>query len=308
MFYWQCPRTLRTTLVTSKKLTNVTLKFVGTNPLFYSGAEFIEALRKLFGYETENAGETRTSSQLTSIDLSGFAVPYDDSVVNVIALNHPNLERLNLVNQILNNKVSPDALYNLIYKCRKLKDLKIFYTSMTEENMLALADNNRLPLEHLGLSCRREVKFFRTIPSEAWTNLVAKIPNLRVTLFFDHTCPLKKVSKIMKPEIPVQILQLETYTMIYSELNQAALAYADTLEMLVVQTRYSDELGKALINISTTCHKLKELYVYCVLKRWVVEEILSNLPHLQESHHYILRWKQSPEPWTVGVEDEDPED
>ncbi|KAK3086164.1 hypothetical protein FSP39_014557 [Pinctada imbricata] len=286
--------------IPNKKYKSVSFNFTGANPLFYSGLEYIEALKRFFGNET-----THSPSSISEVDLSNLTVPFDDSVINLLAQNHPGLEKLNLVNKVLVNKVSPDSLYNLIYKCRRMKDLKVFYTSMTEEIMLALADYNRVPLNHLGLSCRREVKFLPVLSSESWANLVSMLPDLKVTLFFDHTCPLKKVSRIMKPEIPVQVLQLETFTMIYSELNQACMYYQNTLEMLVLHTRYSEELGKALCNLANCCTKMKEIYVYCVLKKWVVDEVLANLPKVRESGRYILRWKESPEPWVVGIEEGD---
>ncbi len=54
-------------------------------------------------------------------------------------------------------------------------------------------------------------------------------PNLSVTLKFDHTCPLWKVRQIMKPDIPVANLFLETFTMIYPELEIATDSYSNTL-------------------------------------------------------------------------------
>ena len=62
-----------------------------------------------------------------------------------------------------------------------------------------------------------------------WKKVVAANPHLSVTLKFDHTCPLWKVREIMKPEVPVSNLFLETYTQIWPEIEIASDSYGSTL-------------------------------------------------------------------------------
>ena len=52
-----------------------------------------------------------------------------------------------------------------------------------------------------------------------WSQVVKALPRLRVTLIFDHTCPLFRINEIMKPQIPVHVLRLETFTYIYEEVR-----------------------------------------------------------------------------------------
>ncbi|XP_062567672.1 F-box/LRR-repeat protein 8-like [Saccostrea cucullata] len=287
----------------NRKLSSIKIYFTGENPLFYAGAEFVQSLKKLFGCNPEDIEAASTS--LVNVDLNGMPVPFNDEVINLLSSNHPNLESLNILNKVLVCKVSPDSILQLVRKCRKLKKLFLFHCSMSDETLVALAEDRRAPLEELGISCRREQKYGSDLTSEAWQQLVRKLPELKVMLSFDHTCPLHRVSQIMKPEIPVHVLNLQTFTMIYEEVNQATSYYKNTLEVVVLQTRNSPELGTALVNLARNCHKLHTLIVYCVLKKEVVEEVLALRPKMKEDGTYILKWKPQAEPWVVGLEEGD---
>jgi hypothetical protein len=103
-----------------------------------------------------------------------------------------------------------------------LKDLRVFHISISDFVLTTIADPDLNPdshpcLRHLSVWFRRETKYTEDLSSEAWEKLVKKIPELRVTLVFDHTCPLRRVCEVMKPEIPVTVLRLETFTHIFEQ-------------------------------------------------------------------------------------------
>ncbi|XP_046544126.1 F-box/LRR-repeat protein 8-like [Haliotis rubra] len=283
-----------------RKLTSLRINFTGTNPLFYAGQEFIDVLKTLFGCRMESQ-----KVQFRHVDLSGLSVAYDDSVFDILSLNTPQLETLNVLNGNLVCKVSPECVEKIVQRCRCLTELRLFHCSLSDGVLYALAEADRKPLKHLSVLCRREQKYAQDLSSEAWSDLIKKSPQLRVVLGFDHTCPLRMVAGILKPEIPVVDLRLETFTYIYDEVNLAAVLYNKTLEKVVLQTRNSSDLGDALIKLCSRCERLTSLLVYCVLEKRVVDAILAARPDMKKRGTYILKWEPEPEPWTVGVEEGD---
>ncbi|KAH9515487.1 hypothetical protein Btru_011165 [Bulinus truncatus] len=259
-------------------LTHLTIQFKGENPLFYGGHEFMTALSKLF----TKLGDKKEASPLKYLNFSGLQVNFDNEFINGIARNCPNLEYLNILNKILVCCVSPDCLASLVEKCRKLKVLHVYHTSLNDEVIKKFAEPNRVSLQRLGIVCRRHEKYGEDISSEAWSKLMHANPDLKVELGFDHTTPLHRVAEIIKPEIPVQELHLATFTTIYDEINTAASYYENTLEKLVVQTRPCRELNDAVLNAAQRCKKLNTLYVYCVLDKSVIDKILELHPVMKE--------------------------
>ena len=286
--------------IQERRLQKLTIAFTGENPYFYAGKEFVEALRMLFGPPPE---ECKMINFLTELDLRRLKVSYDDDLFNVLSGNNPHLERLNIQNQVLVCKVSPVCILRLVQRCRKLKDLCLYNCSISEDILLALTEADRSPLEHLGLICRREEKYIKDIEGDVWKVVTAKLPQLRVTLSFDHTCPLHKVSELMKPEVPIRELRLETFTYIFEEIRMATSFYKTTLEKVVINTpmsRNSPEFNESLINLATQCTKLRSLHVFCVLKKDTVEKILALHPQMQERKSYTLKYVPEPHPWIAG--------
>lgn len=288
--------------INRRKLTSLKIEFTGENPLFYSGKEFLDSLSILFGSPGTNI---EPPVSLLHVDLSGISVAYDDHVIDLLSLNNKDLRSLNVQNKIIVCKVTPDCVLRLIRRCRKLRDLRLFHCSLSDDILKALADDDRENMEHLSLICRREEKYGHDLTAEAWTVLIKKIPSLRVTLGFDHTCPFNLIQVIMKPEIPVRTLLLETFTRIYEEVNMAAEYYKNTLQKLVLHTRNSVALEDALLNIARNCHQLRSLLVYCVVSQETIDEIFRLHPDMQERRTFILKSVEEPEPWVVGVEEGD---
>ena len=272
-----------------RRIKTLRVTFLGENPLFYGGQEFVNALLVLFGPPPQHC---QMFNQLRDVDLGGLTVPYYDKVFITLANNHRNIERLNIQNKILVCKVTPSCLIHVVQLLRKLRDLCVFNCSLSEDVLLAFTEKDRAPLEHLSIKCRREEKYSKDIGDAAWKAISGYLPDLRVTLIFDHTCPINKVSDVMKPHIPVVELQLETFTYIYDEVGQAAIFYKETLEKLVLHTpisRNSPELNKSMILLAQGCTKLKALHVFCDLNKDTVDTILELHPIMKENKSYTLK-------------------
>ncbi|KAK7114148.1 hypothetical protein V1264_000259 [Littorina saxatilis] len=283
-----------------RMLCSLTVNFVGENPLFYAGQEFIAELKLLFGTFGD---EPEPFSQLTHVDLSGLDIALDDSLLDILSDNHPGLEYLNIQNKSLICKVSPSGLLQLVSKCKRLKGLCVFQLSLTNDVLTEIADQEAPCLQYLSILYRREAKYTTDLhSSEAWSRLVKKIPTLRVSLGFDHTCPLDRICEAMKPEIPVTELRLETFTRVFDEVNLATNCYHKTLEKMVLQTGNSEELEQALLHMAENCERLNSLFVYCVLSESVISQILELRPQIRTSGAYILKSRMQEWPWVVGAE------
>ncbi|PFX23353.1 hypothetical protein AWC38_SpisGene12113 [Stylophora pistillata] len=272
-----------------RRLERFTVKFLGENPLFYAGQEFIECLRVLFDKPSE---DVKVLSTLKSVDLSKLPIAYSDNLINCLVENNRDLESLNIQNAALVCKVTSGCIENVLKRCRKIKSLALHHTSVTEEILLSLTEENRAPLSHLSIDCRREEKFGKDITSETWEVVRRKIPNLRVTLAFDTSCPMYKVDMILKPEVPVKNLRLEVMSEVIDQVYFAAMNYSKTLENLSISTTSSEELEKALLYLVTRCERLKELFVFqCYISQDTKQKILELRPQLQK---YYIKSKQQP--------------
>lgn len=282
------------------KLTHLTVSFLGENPLFYAGHEFTTALIRLF----KSVGESNHCS-LKHVNLQGLESNFTNEFVDALSSGCKNLEYLNLLNKVLVCNISADAIVTLVTRCRKITVLHIYHASLSNNVLHAFSQPNREPLQRLGIVCRRQEKYGEDLISTAWSKLMIGSPDLKVELGFDHTCPLHRVSEIMKPEIPVTELHLVTFSRIYPEVQLAAKFYKEMLVKLVVQTRPSRELEEALVEIAQNCCHLHTLYVFCIVRKEIVDQILELCPVMKKKMTYILKSAMQPEPWTVGQEEGD---
>lgn len=287
----------------SINLSTLKINFVGTNPLFYGGMEFVNCLKELFKNRKERSTH---NSALLNVNLSGLSVSFDDEMLDILAQNNSQLTRLNIQNKNLICKISEECILNLIKKCKHLEELALFHYSMSNSVLNALCDEDRVPLKHLSIMCRREDKYGSDLSGESWTEVKRCLPNLRVTLSFNHTCPYYKFADIMQPDIPVLDLRLETFTMVHDELGLAAEYYHDTLEKLSIYTRTSEAFNQALVRVASSCHRLKEMYVYCILKPETIKTILDLHPVMKNRGSYVLSDIPDHEAiCIVGIEDGD---
>lgn len=284
-----CTLILMLSGIKERRLERFTVKFLGENPLFYAGQEFIKCLRVLFDKPNE---DVEVLSTLKLVDLSKLPIAYGDNLINCLVENNRDLESLNIQNAALVCKVTSGCIENVLDMCRKMKSLALHHTSVTEEILLSLAEENRTPLNHLSIDCRREEKFGKDITSETWEVVRRKIPNLRVTLAFDTSCPMYKVDMILKPEVPVKNLRLEVMSQVIDQVYFAAMNYSETLEMLSISTTSSEELEKALLYLVTRCNRLRELFVFqCYISHDTKQKILELRPQLQKCY---IKTKQLP--------------
>lgn len=290
--------------INKRRLTNIELVFTGENPLFYSGQEFLDGLCIFFSPVAKEVEPPLATLQ--HVDLCGLSVPIDDRIIDILSDNHRSLKFLDIQNRVIVCKVTPACLLRLVQRCKTLKDLRVYHCSVSDDILEALADENRVgKFEHLSIMCRREVKFGSDLSEESWEKLVSRVPTLRVTLGFDHTCPFNLIPVIMKPIIPVRTLKLETFAECHDEVNKAAAYYSDTLLKVVLRTRNTVMLEEALLNLARTCTRLRALLVFCVVRNEVIEEIFRLHPDIKSRGTYILKSEVEPEPWVVGVEEGD---
>lgn len=273
-----------------KKLKSLTIKFIGENPVFYSGRELMDSLETVFLSNVIGPG-------LVRVDLSGFNVAYDDDLLNALAAQNRNLEFLNLQNNQLVCNISRDCITNLVTLCRKLRDIRIFNCALSHETLEELASGKRTPLQHLGVKYHREEKYVKDISSAAWQVLVDKTPSVRMSLLFDYTCEIHKIAGAMKPEIPVKELRLECYTKVHQEVLQCAHYYCETLQKLVVFSRPCKELDDAILEISRRCKSLRALHVFSVLNTETIAQVFQDHPNILEEGLYTLKNWLAPSPW-----------
>lgn len=273
----------------SRRVQSFELIFSGENPLFYNGREFVICLQELFGAATNGI---KVLSQLKDINLRRFPIAFGDNLFDCLVKNNPELESLNIQNQSLVCKVTPQCVHTIVKQCRKLKSLSLHYTSITEEILLSFIEKDRVPLERLSIKCRREEKYGKDISAETWSQLKQHIPNLRVTLVFDNSCPMFKVNEILKSQIPLYDLILEVQARVIYQIYFVIENFCETLERFVVSTTNSEALERALIIMASRCKKLRELVVWqCYISKDTKEKILELCPNLDKC---VLKLKGEP--------------
>jgi len=109
----------------------------------------------------------------------------------------------------------------------------------------------------------------------------------------------------MKPEIPVHVLRLQTFSSLEYEIRLAFSYYHKTLEKLVanpVRCRLSEDLDGVLVELSTKCHKLRSLHIFCQLNQATVETIFAQHPDMMRKNTYTLKFQETPHPWIAGLD------
>lgn len=234
--------------------------------------------------------------------LNRLTITLDDTIINTLSSNCNTLKVLDIQNRALVCKVSPKAVLSLVEKCKSLTDLRLHNCSLNDDILTAFLEEGRANIQHLSILCRREEKYGKDIDAEIWSKLKQKFTGFRVTLAFDHTCPLHKVSEVMQPEIPVAVLRLQTFTYLSDEVKLAARIYDKVLEKLVLEaplSRNSPDLNAAIIELVTVCKKLTALHVYCILNKETVEKLHELKPILKENNCFTLKYQEiaEPAPW-----------
>lgn len=260
-----------------RKLERIGIYFTTENPLFFQGNDILSSVAELFGPPNPKIILTGT---LVDVDLSGLNISYTDILFNLLSSNHPNLEVLNIQNTSLSCQVSAVALFNLVEKCRKLRRLSCFYSSMCDKLMEAFTEKDRSPLEVLSFSCQREDKFHKHVSIESWDKITKALPKLRVIVNFDHTIERLLIHSILHHQIPLVELSLRTMSELHREVALVDSYFSQSLEKLTITTKGSKALEEALLNLVEHAVHLKALHCHCGLQEDVIEKIKAMKPNL----------------------------
>lgn len=269
-----------------KKLQSLTVICCGENPLFYSGPEILDSIMELCRKES--------CIDLHHIDLRKLPFTLSDGFTRLIATGSPNLQSLYINNGTFVCKVTPDTLIEVLQKCPKLSVLGVFCSSLSEDVFQEMMKPGRPPFRHLDILCERLDKYTLGISDKVWGVLCQHHPSLSVDMELDHTVPAWKIPRILKPNIPVNTLQLNTFNEMTRQLAFVSSHYVRTLRKIVIQTTSSNDLDSSLINLATKCLNLEEVHCYCVVSPDVIQAFLLHCPHLKK---YTLKVIKEKHPW-----------
>ncbi|XP_075045050.1 F-box/LRR-repeat protein 8 [Mixophyes fleayi] len=277
---------LKSLAMKNSKLESLNILCCGENPFFYSGLEILDSIMELCRKESH--------IDLHHIDLRKLPFTFSDGFTRLIATGSPNLHSLYINNKTLVCKVTPDTLIEVLRVCPKLSVLGVFCSSLSEDVFKELMKPERPPFSNLDLLCERLDKYNLAISDEAWGALCQRHLSLSVDMEFDHTVPAWKIPRILKPNIPVATLQLNTYNEMSNQLHFVSNHYTQTLRKLVIQTTSSNLLNSSLIDLAGKCIKLEEIHCYCVVGSAVIQAFLVHCPHLKK---YTLKVDKEKHPW-----------
>lgn len=257
----------------------------GNPPLFYAGQDLLQGLMDVL----------TDGSSLTELDLRGVPFTLNDTFVKGVTALCPSLRCLFINNNSLVCGVVPDTVRNVLKLCPALTTIGLFQASLSPAVLQDLLLPQRHPLKRLELRCERSLKYTTPLPDQIWAEVRRRHPALAVDLELDHTLPELHVPAVLQPSIPVRELRLLTWTWLLDEVRLVGQSYANTLEILEVQTTPSPELNDALVALAMRCRRLQEVHCYCVVSPEVINAFRSNCPELRK---YTLKTRKEPHPWS----------
>ncbi|NXN91543.1 FBXL8 protein, partial [Rhinopomastus cyanomelas] len=258
----------------------------GENPYFYSGQDILQSIRNLC--------DPRNRIDLQHIDLRKMPFTLDGELVELLATTNPNLQSLFISNRTLVCNVTPDTIRKVLRVCPRLSALGVYYASLSDEVFQELLNPERAAFIHLDIFCERLDKYIPVISEELWAAVSQKHPQLCVDLEFDHTVPACKIPQILKLNIPVSTLQLNTFNYMVNQIRFVTHSYNRTLKKLTLQTTSSEDLNSSLIDLARQCRSLLEIHCYCVVSQEVVEAFLT---HCRSLRLYTLKVTKERHPW-----------
>ncbi|NXT02802.1 FBXL8 protein, partial [Jacana jacana] len=268
------------------KLQQLSIVCHGENPYFYSGQDILQGIR--------NICVTKNQMYLQHIDFRRMPFTLNDKLVELLATTNPNLHSLFINNRTLVCNVAPDTIRKVFRACPKLSALGVYYASLSGDVFQELLKPERAAFTHLDIFCERLDKYIPVISEELWAAVSQKHPQLCVDLEFDHTVPACKIPRILKLNIPVSTLQLNTYNYMVNQIRFVAQSYSGTLKKLMLQTTSSEDLNSSLVDLAKRCRNLLEIHCYCVVSQEVVEAFLTHCPSLKQ---YTLKVTKERHPW-----------
>ncbi|XP_055779320.1 F-box/LRR-repeat protein 8 [Salvelinus fontinalis] len=281
-------------LATSGPLRTLILSCSGGVPLFYSGHDLEEGLEAALTAAPEHVG----GAFLSHLDLRGVPFTLSQSLVRVLARQSPNLRSLLVNNQTLVCKVEPEAVVEVLGLCPLLNTLGLFYTSLSQKVVDELLLPQRCPLLAMELYCERFAKYIPSLEDSVWAGLKHRHPGLKVSLILDHTLPMDHFSSVLQPSVPLQHLELLTFTDLVQQTHLVTQSYSHALETIILQTTSSPELDAALRSLAAACSLLREVHCYCVVSCDVIRTFKDCCPLLWR---YTLKTRKEPHPWRCTV-------
>lgn len=267
------------------RLEGLSICCVANTPLFYAGQDLQQGLVDIL----------TNGSSLTIFDLKGVPFTLSDSFVRSVAMLCPALKSLYINNQSLVCGVTFETLRHVLKSCPSLNVLGVFQASLSQDVFQDLMLPERPALKKLELRCERSLKYTVPLCDQIWLEVKRRHPRLCVELELDHTLPELHVPGVLQPSIPVRCLRLLTWTLLLDEVRIVGQCYADTLEVLELQTVPSPELNSELIVLAQRCVRLQEVHCYCVVSQEVITAFITNCPYLCR---YTLKTHKGPHPWT----------
>ncbi|KAJ7312045.1 hypothetical protein JRQ81_006378 [Phrynocephalus forsythii] len=262
----------------------------GENPYFYSGQDILQSIQRVC--------QSEKGANLLHVDFREMPFTLDDGMVSLLASSSPNLRTLFINNRTLVCNVTAETMVAVLRACPKLSILGVYYASLSEEVFQELLKPNRASFKCLDIFCECLDKYTPVIPEDLWAAVSQKHPLLRVELEFDHTVPAWKIPRILKPNIPVTTLQLNTYNYMVNQIRFVTSSYSRTLETLVLHTTSSEDLDSSLIDLAKVCVGLKEIHCYCVVSPAVIHAFLS---HCKGLKRYTLKITKERSPWQATM-------
>uniref|UniRef100_A0A8C8R7J2 F-box/LRR-repeat protein 8 n=1 Tax=Pelusios castaneus TaxID=367368 RepID=A0A8C8R7J2_9SAUR len=262
----------------------------GENPYFYSGQDILQSI--------QNICQKENQLDLQHVDFRRMPFTLDDGLVGRIATSSPHLRSLFINNHTLVCNVKPETIREVLRVCPKLSTLGVYYASLSDDVFVELIKPERAAFTHLDIFCERLDKYIPAISEGLWAAMCQKHPQLRVDLEFDHTVPALKIPQILKPNIPMDTLQLNTFMYMVDQVRFVTSSYSGTLKRLVLHTTSSDNLNSSLIDLARKCVSLTEIHCYCVVSQAVVDAFLVHCPGLKR---YTLKITKEPHPWKATV-------
>ncbi|XP_029464536.1 F-box/LRR-repeat protein 8 isoform X2 [Rhinatrema bivittatum] len=262
----------------------------GENPYFYSGQDILDSIQNVCCSENQ--------INLQHIDFRKMPFTLDDALVRSIADNSPNLRSFFINNRTLVCNVTPETIKEILRSCPKLSSLGVFYASLSNDVFMELLKPDREAFTFLDIFCERLDKYIPAITEELWGAVCKKHPSLRVDMELDHTVPARKITQILKKNIPMATLELNTFNFMVDQVRFVTNSYSQCLKKLVLQTTSSADLDSSLTDLAMKCVDLEEIHCYCLVKQEVVQAFFSHCPNLKK---YTLKVTKEPHPWKPEV-------
>lgn len=229
----------------------------------------------------------QTSNNMIHIDLKKINIPLYDDLIYILSENNRNIESINIQTYHREDSVTQHSILRLVQRCRNIKELCIHDHSFSNNILLELMKDDRVPIEKIDLIYGTHS--YQNI--YLWEDVVKKLPRLKVTLRLSPFDTYLPITRWIKPWIPVEELKIDKCSLGRKDILLAAEYYSETLKSVMIKT--TNIFGKtgidnALIVLASVCTNLHSLYVDCILDKKTIDEILSLRPNMKKLGTYKL--------------------